>query len=93
MLRLKSVCYLFVALALLVLVTTTVGGVLHHHQSSTSENACPICHLNHQPIEGPLASDRGPILAPLGIRPEAKDYEFSEGLVIRRIPARAPPAA
>jgi hypothetical protein len=93
--QLKSIRYVFVPLALLalVLVTATLGGVLHHHQNSTSENTCQICHLNHQPIERPLASDRGPVMAPVGAQPEPEDYEFSPGLVVRRLPARAPPTA
>jgi hypothetical protein len=91
----KSIRYFFVPLAILALlvVTATFGGVLHHHQNSTSENTCQICHLNHQPIERPLASDRVPVLAPVGAQPEPEDYEFSPGLLVRRLPARAPPVA
>jgi len=83
-----------VALALfaLLLVTATLGGVLHHHQSSTSENTCQICHLNHQPIERPLASDRVLVLVPVRAQLEPEDYEFLPGLLVRRLPARAPPA-
>src|ERR1700690_585986 len=91
----KSIRYILVAVALLALVgvTATLGGVLHHHQNSTSENTCQICHLNHQPIERPLASDRGPVMAPVGAQPEPEDYEFSPGLLVHRLPARAPPTA
>jgi hypothetical protein len=90
----KAIRYFFVALALLalLLVTATLGGVLHHHQNPSSENTCQICHLNHQPVERPLASDRVPVLAPVGQQPEPEDYEFSPGPLIRRLPARAPPA-
>jgi hypothetical protein len=91
----QSIRCFFPSLALLalLLVTATVAGVLHYHQNSTSENTCQICHLNHQPIERPLASDRAPVLASAGARPEPEDYEFSPGLLVRRLPARAPPAA
>ena len=91
----KSIRYFFVPLAILALlvVTATFGGVLHHHQNSTSENTCQICHLNHQPIERPLSSDRVPALAPVAAQPEPEDYEFSPGLFDSRQPARAPPVA
>ena len=80
------------ALLALLLLTATLGGVLHHHQNSTSENSCQICHLNHQPIERPMASDRALILAPAGAQSEPEDYEGLPGLLVRRLPARAPPA-
>jgi hypothetical protein len=91
----RSIRYVVVAVALLALlgVAITFGGVLHHHQNSTSENTCQICHLNHQPIARPLASDRIPVLAPMGAQPEPEDYEFSLGLFCLRLPARAPPTA
>ena len=91
----KSTRYIFVPLALLALlfVTATLGGVLHQHQNSASENTCPICHLNHQPIERPLASDHAAVLAPVGARPEPEDYEFAPSPLARQVPARAPPAA
>jgi hypothetical protein len=91
----KSIRYFFVPLAILALlvVTATFGGALHHHQNPTSENTCQICHLNHQPIERPLASDRVPALTPVGAQPEPEDYEFSPRLFDRRLPARAPPVA
>ncbi|MGD0963329.1 MAG: hypothetical protein ABSA57_05445 [Candidatus Acidiferrales bacterium] len=62
----KSIRSWAVALALLalMLLAATLGGLLHHHPSSTPENICQICHLNHQPIERPLASDRVFVLAP-----------------------------
>jgi hypothetical protein len=86
---------ILVALTLLglLLMTATLGGVLHHHQNSTSENTCPICHLNHQPIDRPLVSDRLPALQPVGSNPEPFDYEFAPAPRTRRVPARAPPFA
>jgi len=85
--------YLLVALTLLGLLfmAATLGGVLHHHQDSASENACPICHLSHQPIDRPLVSDRLPALQPVGPNPEPFDYEFAPDPMTRRVPARAPP--
>lgn len=91
----KSIRCAFLVLSLLalLLVTATVGGVLHHHGNSSSENNCPICHLNHQPIERPLANAHAAVLAPIGVRPEPEDYEFAPSALARGVPARAPPAA
>lgn len=90
----QSIRYVVVALTLLGLLfmTATLGGVLHYHQNSTSENTCPICHLNHQPIERPLVSHRLPALQPAGPNPEPFNYEFAPDPMTRRVPARAPPA-
>jgi hypothetical protein len=91
----RSTRCLIVAVALLALlvVATTLGGVWHHHANSSSEANCPICHLNHQPIERPLASNRTPTLASVGPGPEPRETDFAPSLIARRIPARAPPAA
>ena len=94
MVKQKRTRYVLIALTLfgLLFMTATFGGALHHHQNSTSENTCPICHLNHQPIERPLASNRLPALAPAGPTPEPFNYEFAPDPMTRRVPARAPPA-
>jgi hypothetical protein len=76
----------------LLFMTATFGGALHHHENSTSENTCPICHLSHQPIERPIASNRLPALLPAGPTPEPFNYEFAPAPMTRRLPARAPPA-
>jgi hypothetical protein len=81
-----------VLLALL-LIATTLGDVWHHHSNSTSEDNCPICHLNHQPMERPLASHRSPTLIPTGPGPETFDYESAPNPTVVRVPARAPPTA
>lgn len=91
----KLIRYALVALALfgLLLLTATLGGALHHHQSSTSENSCPICHLNHQPIERSVARDRLPALLPTGPGPEPLDSELAPTPLTQRVPARAPPSS
>jgi hypothetical protein len=90
----KRIRYLIVALTILgvLFMAATLGGALHHHQSSASENACPICHLSHQPIDRPLASDRLPALQPAGPNSEIASYEFAPDPMTRRVPARAPPS-
>jgi hypothetical protein len=94
MVKNKLIRYVFVGLALLgLLLLTSFGGALHHHQSSDSSNSCPICHLNHQPIERSVASDRLPTLLPGGPGPEPLDYEFASTPMTQRVPARAPPSA
>lgn len=80
------------ALVALLLVATTAGAAWHHHANSTETN-CPICHLNHQPFDQPLAVDRSSALAPLGPQADPQEPEFPPAPLIRRVPARAPPAA
>jgi len=81
-----------VALVALLVIATTLGSVFHYHANS-SENSCPICHLNHQPVVVALANDRTPVLAPIGSGPEPTDDGIVPSLVTSRVPARAPPAA
>jgi hypothetical protein len=94
MVRSKLIRHVFVGLALLglLLLMATFGGALHHHQNSDSSGSCPICHLNHQPIERSVASDRLPVLLPAGPGPEPLDYEFASTPMTQRVPTRAPPS-
>ena len=88
----KAIRCLLVPVALIVLLVliTTLGGVYHHHSNSSEAN-CSICHVNHQPMERPLAKDRTPALSQLGIRPEPSEPAFLPTLLSPRLPARAPP--
>jgi hypothetical protein len=81
-----------VALLALLVVTVTLGGIWHHH-SKFSDSNCSICHLNHQPMERPLASHRAPALATVGQRPEPQEPGFTPSPETPRLPARAPPSA
>jgi hypothetical protein len=89
----KTIRRLLVALALIVLlfVPLTLGSVWHHHANSSEAN-CSICHLDHQPVEPPVATDRTPALAQLGLRPELAEPAFTPVPFAHRLPARAPPA-
>jgi hypothetical protein len=89
----KAIRCLLVPVALIVLLVfvTTLGSVWHHHATSSEAN-CSICHLNHQPMERPLASDRSPALAQFGFRPEPSEPAFTPAPLAPRLPARAPPA-
>ena len=89
----RSIRRLLVPIALIVLLifVTTLGSVWHHHADSSEAN-CSICHVNHQPMERPLASDRTPALAQLGFRPEPAEPAFTPCHLAPRLPARAPPA-
>lgn len=78
-------------LAILLVFATTAGMVWHHHANSNDTN-CPICHLNHQPFEQPLAANRVAALEPLGPHAYPQESEYSPAPVIRRVPARAPPS-
>jgi hypothetical protein len=75
-----------------VLMLATLGCVWHHHATSTDTN-CSICHLNHQALGHLVISDRAPALALVGTRLDPLEPAFIYGLVVPRIPARAPPAA
>ncbi len=79
-------------LVVLLVAATTLGMAWHHHANS-SESSCPICHLNHQPIEQPLESNQAPVLAPLGAQDEPQEPEFVVSPETSRVPARAPPSA
>jgi hypothetical protein len=76
----------------LLVFATTLSNVWHHHDSN-SENACPICHLNHQPIERPLAGHRLPVLVPVSAHADAFRPSIAPTSDFRRVPARAPPSA
>jgi hypothetical protein len=57
------------------------------------ETTCQICHLNHQPIERPLARDRTPVLALVGAAQEPRGTGLAPSAIVPRVPARAPPLA
>jgi hypothetical protein len=80
-----------VALVALIVLAMTLGSVWHNHANCSPTN-CSICHLSHQVMERPLASDRTPALAQLGIRPEPSEPAFTPSRLAPRLPARAPPA-
>jgi len=89
----KAIRCLLVSVALIVLLVfvTTLGSVWHHHADSSEAN-CSICHVNHQPMERTLSSDRTPALAQLEFRPELSEPAFTPAPLAPRLPARAPPA-
>jgi hypothetical protein len=89
----KAFRYLAVPLTLVaVLMLATLGCVWRHHATATDTNRS-ICHLNHQAMGQMVVSDRAPVLAVVGTRVDPGEPAFIYGLVVRRIPARAPPAA
>jgi len=79
-----------VPLIALLFLTITLGSVWHHHANSSEAN-CSICHVNHQPMERPLASDRTLALAQLGSQPDPLEPAVEPSLLSPRLPARAPP--
>ena len=88
----KAIRYLAVPVTLVaVLMLATLGCVWHHHATSTDAN-CSICHLNHQAMGQMVVSDRAPALTLVGTRIDPREPAFIYGVVVPRIPARAPPA-
>src|ERR1700722_13903993 len=81
-----------VALLAILLVSMTLGSVWHHHTGPSDEATCQLCHLNHQPLAQWLGVDRTPSLAESRTTPDLPDNRFTPHIVLRRIPARAPPA-
>jgi len=83
-----------VALAILAVMFATTAGAIWHTHVHTSEANCPICHLNHSPIDSGVAAE--PVLprfALIGFRPEPQEVPIAQSPVILRVPARAPPTA
>jgi hypothetical protein len=89
----KAIRFVVVPVALLALLALATLGCVWHHHASSSETNCSICHLNHQAMERPVASDRAPELSPMGTRPDPQEPVFVFGPAVLRIPARAPPSA
>jgi hypothetical protein len=82
-----------VALLALLLVGMTLGSVVWHHHAGSAEATCPICHLSHQPIDRPLATDHAPTFSLVAPTPEPLDEGLATSPFVRRVPARAPPTA
>jgi hypothetical protein len=89
----KAIRYVVVPVALVALLALATLGCVWHHHANSSDTNCSICHLNHQVMERPVASDRAPELSPMGTRPDPREPDFVSGPAVRRIPARAPPSA
>jgi hypothetical protein len=87
-----SLAALALLLMPLVVIATTTASLWHHHPDS-KEASCPICHLSHQPVTQTLAADSTPDLEPLGKQPDVQEPADGPTPSVRRVPARAPPAA
>jgi hypothetical protein len=87
----KRIWRLVIPIVLLAFVLGTMVGEIWHHHASFSSGACPICHVSHETIAPPVASDRATILVPSGPGPEPKRYRFTARLAASQIAARAPP--
>ncbi|MGA8013695.1 MAG: hypothetical protein WB949_14785 [Candidatus Acidiferrales bacterium] len=82
-----------VALLALLLIGMTLGSVVWHHHTGSAETTCPICHLSHQPIDRPTATNHAPTFALVAPTPEPRDSGLAPSPAVRRVPARAPPTA
>jgi hypothetical protein len=81
------------ALLALLLVGMTVTSVVWRHHDGTAESGSPICDLSHPPTDTPTAANHAPTFALVAPTPEPRDAGLAPTPAIRRVPARAPPAA
>jgi len=82
-----------IALLALLLVGMTLTSVVWHHHDGAAEAGCPICHLSHQPIDRPVAVNHAPTFALVAPTAGIRDAGLAPTPALRRVPARAPPAA
>jgi hypothetical protein len=82
-----------IALLALLLVGMTLTSVIWHHHDAAAEAGCPICHLSHQPIDRPVAVNHAPTFGLVAPTTGIRDAGLAPTPAVRRVPARAPPAA
>jgi hypothetical protein len=84
---------LFVCLAVFALLFMATESTLAHHHAGSTDAACPVCHIAHNP---PIQTDtivRLPVLVPVadGVRCEVPSTEIE--LFVGDHSSRAPPSA
>jgi hypothetical protein len=79
-------------LAALLVAAPMVSSLYHHHASSTDNN-CPVCHFNHQPMDQPVASGRLPSFDVIHERPIPVEAQVVAARTAPPVPSRAPPVA
>src|SRR5262249_14642062 len=90
--RLRGSKSVLVLLAVLLIGAPLVAGLLHHHANS-SDNNCPVCHFNHQPMDRPLAEHRLPSFEAVSEEPASADACVPAAQASAPLPSRAPPTA
>lgn len=66
---------------------------LYHHHARSSDNNCPVCHFNHQPMDRPVAGERLPSLDVIHDRTVPVESRAVAAHSVSPLPSRAPPAA
>jgi hypothetical protein len=79
-----------VALLAVFLATVVGGGVWHNHDGN-SQATCSICHLNHQPMDSPLAENRVPSFGEVERQLVVEELCAASAPAIRLTSPRAPP--
>jgi len=64
-----------------------------HCRANSSDNNCPACHFNHQPMDRPLEGQRMPTLALVQDSPAPAEALPVAAQAARPLPSRAPPSA
>ncbi len=90
----KTIRFLGVSLALIVLVVFATGVVSDwNHQSPSDDANCPYCHLGHQtPVQLEVAPSVF-LLKPVASLPLPEDIVLAAGPIFSQTAPRAPPAA
>ena len=90
--RIRASKFVVAVLALL-LVAAPLAASLWHHHAGSSDNNCPVCHFNHQPMDRPVAGQRMPTLDVVHDTPAPVETRVVAAQSTPPLPSRAPPAA
>jgi hypothetical protein len=90
--RSRALLLPLITVALLaVFLATVVGGSIWHNHDGNSQATCSICHLNHQPMESPLAENCAPTFGEVERQLVVEELCAPSGPTIRLTSPRAPP--
>jgi len=64
-----------------------------HCRASSTDNNCPVCHFNHQPMDRPLDGQRMPTLDAVRDSPAPMETRIAASQASAPLPSRAPPSA
>lgn len=79
-------------LVALLVAAPLISSVCHRHANS-SDNNCPVCHFNHQPMDRPLEAQRMPVMDVVHDSPAPVETRVVAAQAAPPLPSRAPPSA